>query len=80
MDEHGTVEVVAGTPKVLAAKVGQTIEATSRLWQEPPGEEVGFILHFKDGDIGVANLADDLVIEPWSSAAWSRCGVSRMGK
>jgi hypothetical protein len=76
MDRYGTVEVVGGTPDVLAAKVGQTIEATSALWQEPPGEEVGFILHFRDGNIGVANLADDLVIEPWPSAAWTRWGVS----
>jgi len=80
MDEHGTVEVSEGTPEVLGGKVGQTIEATSGLWQEPPGEEVGFILHFSDGDVGVANLADDLVIEPWPSPAWTRWGVSEIGK
>ncbi len=80
MDEYGTVEVVEGTPQVLGAKVGNRIEATSGLWQEPPGEEVGFILHFGDGDVGVANLSDDLAIEPWPSADWTRWGVSRMGE
>ena len=80
MDEYGTVEVVEGTPRVLGAKVGQRIEATSGLWQEPPGEEVGFILHFGDGDVGVANIVDDLEIQPWPSADWTRWGVSRMGE
>lgn len=79
MDEYGAVDVVEGTPRVLGAKVGQRIEATSGLWQAPAGEEVGFILHFADGDVGVANIADDLNLQPWPSADWARWGVSRMG-
>lgn len=78
MDEYGAVELVEGTPRVLGAKLGQRIEATSGLWQEPPGEEVGFILHFADGDIGLANIADDLEIRPWPSTDWARWGVSRI--
>ena len=77
MDEYQIDEVVDGTPELLGAKVGQTIHATSGLWQEPPGDEVGFILHLSDADVGVANLGDDLVIESWPSDTWTKWGVSR---
>lgn len=63
MPELGaTVEVEPGTPEVLAAKIGQPIEATSLLWSEPPGMEIGFILHFRDGDVGIANVVDELIV------------------
>lgn len=79
MDEiPGVVEVETGTPEVLSARIGQSIEAIRPLWQEPPGEEVGFILHFHDGDVGIANIADELTVLTWPDALWSKWGVSRV--
>jgi hypothetical protein len=72
-----TVEVEPGTPEVLGARIGQAIEAISLLWQEPPGEEVGFTLHFRDGSVGIANLADELMILNWPDELWSSWGVSQ---
>jgi hypothetical protein len=78
LDDGATVEVERGTPALLGARVGQAIEAASTLWQEPPGMQVGFILKFRDGGVGIVNLGDDLVIKGWPDAAWSEWGVSRM--
>lgn len=79
MDEiRALVEVEPRTPEVLGARVGQAIEAISLLWAEPPGEEVGFILHFDDGDVGIANVADELTVRAWPDAMWSKWGVSRV--
>ena len=61
---------------MLAAWVGRRIESVSRLWQEPPGEEVGFVLNFAEGSVAIANLADDLVIESWPDGSWVDQGVS----
>lgn len=73
MDElAATVEVVPGTPDVLGARIGQQIEATSLLWADPPGEEVGFILHFHEGSVGIANVADELTFPAWPDALWSK--------
>jgi hypothetical protein len=76
--ERGTVEVEPGTPEILGARIGQSIRATSALWAEPPGEEVGFILHFDDGDVGIANVADELTVLTWPDALWTMWGVSRL--
>lgn len=46
------------------------------LWAEPPGEEVGFVLHFDDGAVGIANVADDLTALAWPDPLWSKWGVS----
>lgn len=79
MPELGaTVEVELGTPEVLGTRVGQSIEATSVLWAEPPGEEVGFVLHFHDGDVGIANVADDLMVLAWHDPRWSEWGITRL--
>jgi hypothetical protein len=80
MAEYGRVVVESGSPQVLGARVGQRIEAVGRLWQEPPGEEAGFVLHFGDGSIAIANLADDLVVGAWPNDAWAEQGVSLLGR
>ena len=78
IDGRTTIEVDPGTPAILADKLGQSIDRVSALWQEPPGDVVGFVLHFNDGnDVGVANLGDDLAIRPWPDAAWPSWGVSQ---
>jgi len=75
--KHGTVELERGTPEILGARIGQVIGATSPLRAEPSGEEIGFILHFDDGDIGIANVADRLTVLTWPDDLWSEWGVSR---
>ena len=78
LGENGRVDVESGTPEVLAAWVGRRIERVSRLWQEPPGEEVGFVLHFLEGSVAIANLADDLIIQSWPDQSWADRDVSLM--
>jgi hypothetical protein len=80
MDEHGHVDVDPGTPQILGVRIGQRIEGVGRLWQEPPGEEVGFVLHFTEGSVGIANLADDLVVNAWPDESWVAQGVSSLDR
>jgi hypothetical protein len=76
MGKYGHVEVERGTPGVLGSRVGQRIQRVSHLWQDPPGEEVGFVLHFGDSSVAIANLADELIIDEWPDAMWPARGVS----
>jgi hypothetical protein len=41
----------------------------------PPGTEVGIVLRFQDGSVGVANLGDELVIDRWPADTWMRSDV-----
>ena len=78
MEPHGEVAVEPGTPRPLGERVGQRIEAVSRLRQDPPGAEVGVVLHFDVGAVAVANLGDDLVVGAWPGDAWSSAGVAEV--
>jgi hypothetical protein len=37
--------------------------------------EVGMVLHFQDGSVGVANLGDELVIGRWRAYMWTQNDV-----
>ena len=76
MGRNGVVEVERDTPQILGSRVGQTIDRVSHLWQQPPGEEVGFVLHFAGGAVAIANLADELIVDHWPDETWSVQGVS----
>jgi len=80
MGPHGTVEVECGTPVTLGERLGQEIKQVGRLWGDPPGEEVGFVLHFEEGSVGIANVADELTIAPWPDRSWSDWGLSIVGR
>lgn len=80
MGRYGSVEVERGTPLILGSRVGQEITQVTRLWQDPPGGEVGFILHFGEGSVAIANLADELTIAPWPDRIWSGWGVSSVNE
>jgi len=78
MEPHGEVAVEPGTPLPLGERVGQRIEGVSWLRQDPPGTEVGVVLHFAVGAVAVANLGDDLVVAAWPADAWSAAGVAEV--
>ena len=74
MQESGSVALGEG-PEALVERVGQRIEDVSRLQQAPPGMQVGLVLHFQDGSVGVANLGDELVIGRWPAYMWTQNDV-----
>jgi hypothetical protein len=74
MQECGGVSVGEG-PDALVERVGQRIEDVSRLRQDPPGMEVGIVLHFREGPVGIANLGDELVIDRWPGDTWKHSHV-----
>lgn len=53
-------------------------DVSEALWAEPPGEEVGFVLHFHHGDVGIANVADDLMVLAWHDPRWSEWEITRL--
>jgi hypothetical protein len=78
MERYGEVAVEPGTPLLLGERLGQRIEGVSRLRQDPPGAEVGVVLHFPVGAVAVANLGDDLIVGTWPADAWSAAGVTEV--
>ncbi|MDQ1619475.1 MAG: hypothetical protein QOE19_2044, partial [Actinomycetota bacterium] len=40
-----------------------------------PGMEVGMVLHFQGGSVGVANLGDEIVVGPWPGDTWMQHNV-----
>lgn len=76
MGEYGRVLVEPSGPSPLIEHVGERIEAVSRLYQAPPGMEVGLVLAFQAGAVGIADLCDEFAVVPWPDAAWSHWNVS----
>jgi hypothetical protein len=76
LGEHGRVVVEPSGPAPLMERVGEPIEAVSRLEQFPPGASVGVLLDFPGGSVGIADLGDELVVASWPADVWPRLGVS----
>lgn len=76
MVEHGRVLVEPSGPAVLLERVGERIEAVSRLTQSPPGMTVGLLLAFRAGSVGLADLGDELIVAAWPAEEWRRWNVS----
>jgi hypothetical protein len=76
LGEHGRVVVEPSGPAPLMERVGEPIEAVSRLEQFPPGASVGVLLDFPGGSVGLADLGDELVVASWPADVWPRLGVS----
>lgn len=76
MAEHGRVIVEPSGPAALTERVGERIEAVSRLNQSPPDMAVGVLLDFRGGSVGIADLEDELVVAAWPADAWRRWNVS----
>ncbi len=56
----------------------QRIERVGPLRQDPPGIEVGVVLHFDAAAVAVANLGDEWIVGPWPSDAWSDVDVAEL--
>lgn len=76
MGEHGRILVEPSGPLPLTEHVGERIEAVSQLVQAPSGIEVGLVLTFQRGSVGIADLGDELAVARWTDAAWSQQNVS----
>lgn len=76
MGEHGRLLVEESGPTALMERVGERVEAVSRLDQSPPGATVGIVLHFQRGSVGIADLGDDLIVATWPADNWERRNVS----
>ena len=76
MEEYGRLLVEESGPTALIERVGERVEAMSRLHQSPPGATVGIVLHFQRGSVGIADLGDDLIVAPWPADDWERSNVS----
>jgi hypothetical protein len=79
MAEYGRVVVqLAEAEFPLTAYVGERIRTVQHLWQEPPGMEVGLVLGFTPGAVGIANLSDELWVMDWPAPDWEQNGVRLM--
>lgn len=76
MAEYGRVVVqLAEAEFPLTAYVGERIRTVQHLWQEPLGMEVGLVLGFTPGAVGIANLSDELWVMGWPAPDWEQQGV-----
>ncbi|WP_460629660.1 hypothetical protein [Intrasporangium mesophilum] len=76
MGDYGRMLVESSGPTPLIERLGEPIEAVTRLDQSPPGMTVGVVLQFAGGSVGIADLGDELVVAPWPADDWSRWNVS----
>jgi hypothetical protein len=72
MDIHGRIVVeIAGEELPLAPIVGHTLVNVRILHECDIDFDVGVVLEFDNGSVGIANHADDLVVLSWPSAHWA---------
>lgn len=65
MQDLGRVVLREAEPVVLMRQVGEAVQQVLLLDQDPPGMTVGFVLVLPSGSVAVANLGDELFVEPW---------------
>jgi hypothetical protein len=72
MARYGTVVVdPAGVAAAVTGLLGQRIRGVEPLIDQQTGVPLGIVLAFDTAAIGVANVADELLVAAWPSSTWS---------
>ncbi len=78
MDLYGRIVVESSVPELVANKIGQTIDHVELLEQFHEGRSIGIVgavLGFHSGEVGIADLGDELRIATWPGP-WSGWNVA----
>lgn len=75
MAQQGNVAIrPAAADFALSPYIGHEIRSLRHLYG-PFNNEIGLVLEFSAGSVGVANVADDLWVLSWPNPAWDEAGV-----
>jgi hypothetical protein len=78
MGRYGAVVVEpAAAGQAVAAMVGRPVRQVESLIDLDFGHELGILLIFDSVALGLANIADELILAPWTADAWTHRRVGR---